>query len=167
MNGLVDWKAAAGMLAGAFIAALVVTFSLGWNGPPFGGQMTILIAAMLVGAWLAKRTWKEPHMSTPPPLSQPSTRRFIEQRKRGFFGYMFAFVFWAWNIFMAWATLAGLANVGQLGTTLTSDAERVGHAAGATIGFSLMLMLWAAGAVIFGLLMYATRGRQEMIEVQG
>lgn len=172
MTSLVDWKAAAGMLAGALIGSGIVKATIGWAGPPFGLQSLILVAGMIAGALVFKALWKEQQpMSVSPPLPNPApapgTRRFIETRKRGFFGYVFAFLFWAWNALMAWSVFSGLANVGQLGTKLATDAERVGHAAGATIGFSFLLMVWAAGAVVFGLLMFMSRGRREMIEVQG
>ncbi len=82
----------------------------------------------------------------------------IERRKRGFFGWIFLVAFWLFNAFMAFALFAGLSNVSNMSSTLTSDAERAGAAIGTTIGASMILGIWLAGAVILGLFVLFTRG---------
>lgn len=92
-------------------------------------------------------------------------KKWIEQRKRGFFGWIFLLIFWGWNLLV----VVGLADTfakPELNCDLVRNvAERQGCQAGVGLGFLMWLMLWAAGAVVFGLLAYFTRGRREMIEV--
>jgi len=45
-----------------------------------------------------------------------------------------------------------------------SDAARVGHAIGATIGFSMILSLWVMGDIILGLFVLLTRGDKVIVE---
>ena len=51
---------------------------------------------------------------------------------------------------------------------LTTEAERVGFAAGTTIGIGMLLMLWLMGALLLGLMSYMSRGKKviETIEVE-
>lgn len=63
---------------------------------------------------------------------------------------------------MAWCLLAGLANIG--GQTPTDANLRAAHEIGATIGVGFVLVFWAAGAVILGLLVMLTRGAKSIIE---
>lgn len=93
-------------------------------------------------------------------------RRMIEKRRRGVFGWATVVLFWGWNALMAATLFNGLASVGELGQQTMTAAERSGHEAGATLGFAFVLMVWALGAVIFGLLAYFTRGRRELIEME-
>lgn len=93
-------------------------------------------------------------------------RKFIERRRRGFFGWLFLLVFWAFNAFMLWVLFVGLSGNAATYAKLASDAERSGHAAGTAIGVTMIMTFWALGAVILGLAAYFTRGRREMIEVQ-
>lgn len=87
-----------------------------------------------------------------------------EQRKRGLFGWIFAGLFWLFNAFMLFAIVAGLMSTGETAGQLATDAERAGFAAGTAIGVGLLVILWAAGALILGLLMWATSGRKVIVE---
>jgi hypothetical protein len=87
-----------------------------------------------------------------------------ETHKRGFFGWIFLLMFWGFNALMLFAVIAGANGSAEQATALTSDAERAGHAIGTAIGFSMLLFLWAAGAIIFGLLSYFTRGKKVIVE---
>lgn len=93
------------------------------------------------------------------------SRKLVERRKRGIFGWLFILVFWGWNALMAVALLAGVGGNASQYAKLTTEAERQGYAAGTGLGIMVMLMMWAAGAVVFGLLAYFTRGRRELVEV--
>ena len=75
-----------------------------------------------------------------------------EKRKRGLFGQIFKWLFIIFNIFMLISLFAGLSNVGNFTQTLHSDLERNAAGAGATIGLGFILVLWAAGDVILGML---------------
>jgi len=99
-------------------------------------------------------------------MAETVTRRMIEKRRRGFFGWIFLLVFWAFNALMAFSLYAGVSGNAQKYQVLKSEAERTGFAAGTGIGIMMILMTWAAGAVILGLLSYFTRGKREMIEVE-
>ena len=92
-------------------------------------------------------------------------RKLIEKRRRGFFGWLFLLMFWGWNVLMAFALFAGLDKNVQHYGKLATEAERQGYAAGTGIGVMLILIAWAAGAVILGLIAYFTRGRRELIEI--
>lgn len=93
-------------------------------------------------------------------------RKLIEKRKRGFFGWLFLLLFWGWNALMAVALVAGLVGNADQYAKLATEAQRQGHVAGTGIAVMMILMMWAAGAVVFGLLAYFTRGRRELIEVE-
>lgn len=92
-------------------------------------------------------------------------RKWIEKRKRGFFGWVFLLLFWGWNAFMVFAIFAGLNAGAPTRATLTGDELRA-FDAGSGIAIMFELVLWAVGSVVFGLLAYFTRGRREMIEVE-
>lgn len=83
----------------------------------------------------------------------------VVMRERTGWGVLGRGLFWVFNIGMAWSVVSGMAAVG--GTLETgSDAERAGAAIGTVIGLGMLLGLWAAGAVIFGVLALLTRGPQ-------
>jgi hypothetical protein len=85
----------------------------------------------------------------------------IETRKRGFFGWLFLIIFWAFNALMAvwmfsyWSALSKV--------TTASDAEHVGAVIGGSIGTGVILFCWVAGAVIFGLFALLTRGKRRLV----
>ena len=90
------------------------------------------------------------------------TRRLVEKRRRGIFGWFFLVLFWGWNLLMIWFLFKGVdaTNCAKYAT----DAERTGCAAGTGLGIMMIFFLWAAGDIVFGLLAYFTRGKREMIE---
>ena len=73
-----------------------------------------------------------------------------ETRRRGFFGWVFLLIFLAFNAFMT-AWMVAVWNVG--GTGLSSG-----------IATAVLLFVWAAGAIVTGLLALLTRGRRTIIE---
>ena len=87
-----------------------------------------------------------------------------EIRKRGFFGWVFLLLFLCFNALMLWAMFAGLAGVGEVASGLESEAEQAGAAIGATLGIGFLLVIWACGAVILGLLAILTRGSKTIVE---
>jgi hypothetical protein len=94
-------------------------------------------------------------------------RKLIEKRRRGVFGWIFLTLFWGWNLLMGASLLAGLSGNAEQYATLTSEAEKVGYAAGTGLGATMILLTWALGAVILALAAYFTRGRRELIEIDG
>ena len=99
-------------------------------------------------------------------MADQVTRKLIEKRRRGIVGWIFLLLFWGFNILMLVALFSGLSQNAADYKTLANEAERQGHAAGTGLGIMMLLMTWAAGAGVLGLLVLFTRGRKEMIEVQ-
>ena len=93
------------------------------------------------------------------------TRQIIETRRRGVFGWVFLLMFWGWNILMAVALLGGLSNTSTTFQSLTSDAERAGHAFGTGLGVMMLMSLWTSGAIILGLIVLLTRGKKVFTEL--
>ena len=87
-----------------------------------------------------------------------------ETRKRGVIGKLLLWLFFIFNGLMVWATISGLGGTGEMMTTATSEAERGGMALGAALGFGFILIIWAAGAVILGLLVLLTPGKTVITE---
>lgn len=88
----------------------------------------------------------------------------IEKRKRGFFGAIFSLLFWCFNALMlVWLFMAAKGTA-EVAATAQSSAEQAGAAIGATIGFGMLLGIWAMGAIILGLLSFMTRGAKVITE---
>jgi Kef-type K+ transport system membrane component KefB len=90
-----------------------------------------------------------------------------ERYRRGFFGWIFRIVFWSFNLIMLawiatyWGSLSGI----PLDST-HPQATKAGMAIGGTIGTGVIMIFWAMGAFILGLLVMFTRGRKTIIEEQ-
>lgn len=84
-----------------------------------------------------------------------------EVRKRGFFGWVFLLLFLAFNAFMLTTCVAGMSSLSRMQTG--SAAEEAGRAIGATIGLSMIMFIWLAGAIILGLIALLTRGSTTVI----
>jgi hypothetical protein len=84
-----------------------------------------------------------------------------EVRKRGFFGWFFLILFWLFNGLMVWSIISAGAAISE--NRPFGEAERVGAAIGAGLGFGMILFVWLAGAVILGLFVILTRGRKTII----
>ena len=100
-------------------------------------------------------------MSTTVP--QAGATVVVEKRKRGVFGWIVAVAFWGWQALMLVWLIAALGATGDQYAAATSEAARTGTAIGATIGFTFLLMVWAFGSVILGMLMFVTRGKKILI----
>lgn len=91
------------------------------------------------------------------------TKRTIEKRRRGFFGWFFLLLFWGFNLLMAYAIIVSVGkSPPPAGLT---QAQRDAYNAGIGLGVMVSLFFWAAGAVVFGLLAYFSRGKREFIEI--
>jgi hypothetical protein len=87
-------------------------------------------------------------------------------RKRGFFGWLFLLLFWAFNALMAlwaWTSFSLIHERYVTASGQYSEAQQVGTAIGGAIGGAVILFVWVAGAVILGLLALLTRGRKTVI----
>lgn len=85
-----------------------------------------------------------------------------EKRQRGVFGQIIKWVFIAFNVLMLIWLISGMSAVSQL--TPASDVERVGHAIGATIGFSMIVSIWVVGDLLLGMFVLLTRGNKIIVE---
>lgn len=76
---------------------------------------------------------------------------YVEKRKRGFFGWIFLLVFILWNVFMVVWMAAALSQTGD-------------NAAAGGIAFMILLIVWAAGSLVTGILALLTRGSKTIIK---
>src|SRR4051812_39287289 len=65
-----------------------------------------------------------------------------EKRKRGFFGFIFKWLFILFNLLMILWLGSYLFTIGDQYGKITSDAGRTGAAIGATMGTGMLLVLW-------------------------
>lgn len=79
----------------------------------------------------------------------------LRNPRRGLFGKLFKLAFVLFNIVMIAWIIGGLANVGALHPV--NEAEKVGHAIGATFATGMLLSIWVMGDIILGILVLFTR----------
>lgn len=84
----------------------------------------------------------------------------VEKRKRGFFGWIFLLLFWAFNIAMVAAIIAGMNGSAEHAATLTTDAEKAGAGIGMALGLSMLLSIWVMGDILLGIFVLLTRGKK-------
>lgn len=83
----------------------------------------------------------------------------IRKAKRGFFGFVFKWLFILFNLLMLTWALSYCAAIGDLSSVDASDAELAGAAVGGMIGSGFLMTIWALGAIILGALAYFTKGK--------
>ena len=87
-----------------------------------------------------------------------------EVRERSFAGKFFLIVFFVFNGLMLWWLLDYWGNAADHLNT-GSEAARVGAALGTTFGTGIILIIWALGAVVTGLLAILTRGQRTYVAI--
>jgi hypothetical protein len=87
-----------------------------------------------------------------------------EKRKRGFLGKLFLSLFWIFNGLMLWWMIAALGTTSSGIASATSEAAKAGAAIGSAIGLGLILGIWAAGAIILGVIVALTPGKTIVVE---
>ncbi len=92
-------------------------------------------------------------------------RKMIERYRRGIFGWFFLLLFWGFNLLMVYALFAGVGENAKEAARLTDPQMKQAYQTGTGLGIMIMLVFWAAGAVVFGLLSHFTRGRKEIVEI--
>ena len=85
-----------------------------------------------------------------------------EKRERSAIGKVIKWIFIAFNLLMALWLVGGLHSISKMQTF--SAAEQIGAGIGATIGVTVLLVLWALGDLILGILVLVTRGNEVIIE---
>lgn len=88
---------------------------------------------------------------------------YVERRRRGFFGWIFLAIFIAWNALMILWLVSAIVSMGVLIESAATDAERAGSGIGAGIATTFILIIWAAGAIVTGLLAMVTRGGKTVV----
>ena len=83
----------------------------------------------------------------------------LRKPKRGFFGFIFKWLFILFTLFMVFWLFSAISGTGEMMNETMTDAERAGAQIGTGIGFTMIVVLWAIGTVVFGALAYFTRGR--------
>lgn len=84
----------------------------------------------------------------------------IRKPRRGLFGGLVKILFIVFNLAMLVWTISALGTGGQMASDALTDADRMGAEIGTALAFGLILSIWAAGAVVLGLLMLLTRPRK-------
>jgi hypothetical protein len=87
-----------------------------------------------------------------------------EKRKRGFFGKIFMVLFWIFNVLMLLWLVAGIKATSTGVAEATSEAAKAGAVVGSAIGMGMIVAIWAAGAVILGLMVVLTPGKKIIVE---
>lgn len=87
-----------------------------------------------------------------------------EQRKRGIIGKVLLLFFWLFNALMLWWLIAAFQISGEQLNAATSEAEKAGAAIGTALGTGMIIVAWAAGAIILGLLVLLTPGKTIVTE---
>lgn len=88
----------------------------------------------------------------------------VEKRKRGIIGWFFLLLFLGFNALMLFALISGLGDAGQSMQGMTNEYERAGAEVGTALGAMMLIMIWAAGALILGLFVMFTRGKKVIVE---
>jgi hypothetical protein len=84
----------------------------------------------------------------------------IRKPKRGFFGKLFKWMLILFNILMVIWLFGYWAQIGDMTSDMTSDAERAGAAIGGTLGTGMILTTWVIGDIILGLATLLTKPRK-------
>lgn len=77
--------------------------------------------------------------------------------ERTFFGKIVKWVFIGFNVLMLFWIIGGLGGAGEVMDGATSDAERAGAAIGTGLGAFFIIMIWALGDIILGMMYLFTR----------
>ena len=77
--------------------------------------------------------------------------------ERTFFGKIVKWVFIGFNVLMLFWLIGGVGGGAEVMEGATSEAERAGAAVGTGIGAFLIILIWALGDVILGMMYLFTR----------
>ena len=88
---------------------------------------------------------------------------YMEKRKRGAFGWLFFLVFILWNALMVLFLISMIISTNNFLQTVNAGAEGTGTAIGAGSSFLFLIIVWALGSVITGLLALVFRGNKTIV----
>lgn len=72
-------------------------------------------------------------------------------------GKIIKWLFILFNLLMVWSMFSGVGAAGEVMNTSADEYEQAGAAIGTGIGVMMLLMLWAFGDIVLGLLVLLTR----------
>ena len=90
-------------------------------------------------------------------LKCPQCGKQLRKPKRGFFGKIFLWLFYLFNIFMLIWLVGGINAASTSISPTASEAYKTGAAIGTGIGATFILFIWAIGDIITGMLAFMTR----------
>lgn len=90
-------------------------------------------------------------------LKCPHCGKQLRKPKRGFFGKIFLWLFYLFNVLMLLWLISGLNATSEMATQALTEAEKAGAAIGTGLGVSMVLGIWVIGDIITGLLALMTR----------
>lgn len=90
-------------------------------------------------------------------LKCPNCGKQLRKAKRGFWGKIFLWLFYGFNIFMLWWMIGGISVSSDTIAATASDAERAGATIGAGLGLFILIIIWVIGDIITGLLALVSR----------
>jgi hypothetical protein len=85
-----------------------------------------------------------------------------EKRERSLAGKLIKWAFVAFNLLMVIWIVGGLHSVSKI--EVHSTAEKLGTGIGAGVGITMLLVLWALGDLILGIMVLVTRGNKVIVE---
>ncbi|WP_321504786.1 zinc ribbon domain-containing protein [Breoghania sp.] len=88
--------------------------------------------------------------------SCPQCGAVLRKPKRGIFGKIVIFAFWAFNLLMVVWIWGGTQSAVESSKGL-SGAEAAGAAIGTGLGITLLVIIWLIGAILLGLMALLTR----------
>lgn len=90
-------------------------------------------------------------------LKCPHCGKQLKKAKRGFFGKIFLWLFYGFNLLMLFWMIGGTNAAVEQSATLVTDAEKTGAAIGTGLGVFMIVVIWVLGDIITGLLALITR----------
>jgi len=95
------------------------------------------------------------------------THKTVTKTKRGFFGWIFLALFWAFQALMIFAIFANFGAAGDVGASCDGGAAcEAGVAIGAGMGAVVGWFVWMLGTIVLGLATLMTRGKMVSITVE-
>ena len=90
-------------------------------------------------------------------LKCPHCGKQLRKPKRGFFGKIFLWLFYLFNILMLVWFIGGMNAASDVASKAVTEAEKAGASIGAGLGAMYILTIWVIGDIITGLLALMTR----------
>ena len=90
-------------------------------------------------------------------MNCPTCGAILRKPKRSFFGKIIKFLFIGFNILMLIWIIGGVSGAEETINATNDELEKAGMAVGAGIGVTFLLIIWAAGSFVLGIMTLLTR----------